>query len=348
MCVWLLTLIEDRPTTLTNALGPRLKRKPETESVRFCCGEWAAKVRYNDSATVNWFTCAGLVPGGYIAEPGLLQTPAILFCDIDGLVPVRGRIAPGFDEFIAALEHAAIPNVWVTTRTRLLIDDPRRKLGHNSPFIAEGGCGVYLPEGYFHLRPAKTLRLGRFTCLPIAEPQRAAEEALEELSAETGVSVVPLRSLSPRELAQNAGLPAAQAELMRQPDFDEIFFFAGATEDEVKHFVAASTERHCQLRQRGALWSLAVGASLKQCVRELSKLYARALRSQPKIIGISREDGDLELLAACDRGFVLVDGAQREDDSESQRERLPARFRQVELGSPDIWERIIEAVSVKS
>jgi len=25
--------------------------------------------------------------------------------------------------------------------------------------------GVYLPEGYFHLRPPKTVRLGRFTCL---------------------------------------------------------------------------------------------------------------------------------------------------------------------------------------
>src|SRR5256885_12423165 len=122
-------------------------------------------------------------------------------------------MAPGFDDFIAALEHAAIPNVWVTTRTRLQIDDPRRKLGHSHPFIAEGGCGVYLPEGYFHLRPAKTLRLGRFTCIPAAEPLPAASEALEELSSDTGVPVVALHTLSPRELAQNSGLPPREAEL---------------------------------------------------------------------------------------------------------------------------------------
>jgi predicted mannosyl-3-phosphoglycerate phosphatase (HAD superfamily) len=277
----------------------------------------------------------------------LLQTPAILFCDIDGLSPLRGKMAPEFDEFVAALEHAAIPSVWVTTRTRLLIDDPRRKLGHSHPFIAEGGCGVYLPEGYFHLRPAKTLRLGRFTCVPVAEPQPAAAEALEELAGETGVSVVPLRSLSPRELVQNTGLPAQQADLMRHRDFDEIFFFAGATEDEVKRFVAASAERHWQLRQQGALWSLALGANLKQCVRELSKLYARALRSQPKLVGIAREDEASELLAACDRGFVLVDRGGLEGDSDSKRERLPARFREIELGSAEGWERSIEAVSGK-
>src|SRR5258708_37034881 len=120
-------------------------------------------------------------------------------------------MAPGFEEFSAGLKHAAIQNVWVTMRNRLQIDDPRRKLGHNHPFIAEGGCGVYLPEGYFHLRPAKTMRLGRFTCLPVAEPQPAAAEALGELSAETGVPLVPLRSLSPPGLAQNSGWPAPQA-----------------------------------------------------------------------------------------------------------------------------------------
>jgi predicted mannosyl-3-phosphoglycerate phosphatase (HAD superfamily) len=299
----------------------------------FLLRQATSKVRYNGLST---------------RSPLLLQTPAILFCDVDGLTPVRGKIAPGFDEFMAELEHAAIPNVWVTNRTRLQIDDPRRKLGHNHPFIAEGGCGVYLPESYFHLSPPKTLRLGRFTCLPIAEPQPTAAEALEELSAETSVATVALRSLSPRELAQNSGLPAQQAELMRHPDFDELFFFAGATEGDVKRFVAESASRGWQLRQRGVLWSLAVGASLKQCVRELSKLYARALRSQPKIVGLAREDDASELLAACDRGFVLTDHANTGSSTYPKRDRLPTRFREIDLGSADSWERIIETVSGKS
>jgi predicted mannosyl-3-phosphoglycerate phosphatase (HAD superfamily) len=278
----------------------------------------------------------------------LLQTPAIIFCDVDSLLPVRGKMAPGFDEFSAELEHLAMPIVWVTNRTRLQIDDPRRKLGHNHPFIAEGGCGVYLPEGYFHLRPAKTVRLGRFTCLPIAEPQPAAAEALEELSAETGVAVVPLRSLSPRELAQNSGLPAQQAELTRHRDFDELFFFAGAAEADVRHFTTESAHRHCQLRQREVLWSLAVGANLKQCVRDLSKLYTRALRSQPKIVGIACEDKSLELLEACDRGFLLVHRTTSADASNITNQRPPARFREIALDSTNVWERIVEALSGKS
>jgi mannosyl-3-phosphoglycerate phosphatase len=281
-----------------------------------------------------------------LTEPNLLQTPAILFCDVDGLVPVRGKMVLGFDEFSAALDHAGIPMVWVTSRTRLQIDDPRRKLGHTHPFIAEGGCGAYLPEGYFHLRPAETLRLGRFTCLPIAEPQPAAAEALEELSEETSISTVALSSLSPRELAQNAGLPAQQAELTRHRDFDELFFFAGTPEDEAQRFAAEARNRGWQLRERGVLRSLAIGASMKKCVRELSKLYTRALRFQPKLVGIAAEWSDSEILTACDRGFLLV------ANSGSAAVPIPPRgrnahIREVDISAPDCWERILEAMTSK-
>jgi mannosyl-3-phosphoglycerate phosphatase len=278
----------------------------------------------------------------------LLQTPAIVFCDVDSLVPVHGKMVPGFDEFSAALEHAAIPLIWVTTRTRLQIDDPRRKLGHSHPFIAEGGGGVYLPEGYFHLRPAKTMRLGRFTCLPVAEPQPAAAAALEELSAATAIASVALRSLSPRELAQNADLSSGQAELMRHRDFDEFFFFAGAADHDVERFVAECRDRHWQLRQRGVLWSLAIGANLKQCVRELSKLYARALRSQPKIVGIASGSGASELMAACDRGFLLVDHTSAAGRSYPVETRRSGAFREIDLAASGMWERIAKALSGKS
>jgi hypothetical protein len=178
--------------------------------------------------------------------------------------------------------------------------------------------------------------------LPIAEPQPAAAEALEELSAEGGVAVVPLRSLSPRELAQNSGLPPQQAELLRHPDFHELFFFAGASAADIERFVAEGANRHWQLRQRGVMWSLAVGANLQRCLRELSKLYARALRSRPKNVGIASKT---ELLEACDRGFLLVDSSTSSEASNTTRERRPARFREIELDSPDVWQRIVQALS---
>jgi len=154
----------------------------------------------------------------------LLETSQVLYIAVDPLISAHGKAFPGFEEFTAALDLAGVPAVWLTSRSRLHFDEPRRKLGHRHPFIAEEGCAVYLPEDYFHLRPeaprdrsakARTMRLGRFTCIPVAEPLPAAAEALEALSEDTGVPIVTLRALSPRELVQNTGLPEREAELAR-------------------------------------------------------------------------------------------------------------------------------------
>jgi len=229
-----------------------------------------------------------------------------MYLAVDSLVPVRGKTLAGLDEFSASLDHSAVPAVWVTSRTRLQMDDPRRKNGHTHPFIGEGGCAVFLPEDYFHLRPEKTLRLGRFTSMPVAQPQPAAQEALASLAEDTGVEAVPLRSLSPRELVQNSGLPARDAEMARQRDFDELFFFAGASDADIARFVAEAKLRKLALRQHGVLWSLAVGASLQKCIRDLTKLYDRALRYHAVVLGVATAAEAPELFACCERNILLA------------------------------------------
>src|SRR5437660_10914097 len=206
------------------------------------------------------------------SEPYLRQTSNVLYIAVDTLIPLRGHSFPGLDEFTAALDHEAIPAVWLTSRSRLQFDDARRKHGHTQPFIAEDGCAVYLPEGYFHLRPdsdpsrarkAATVRLGRFTCIPVAAALPAVSDALQALSHATGVPVVTLRSLSSRELVQNVGLPQREAELARQRDFDDLFFFAGASDAGVQKSLAEGRHRHRRFRQRARRWPASMLPSLR-------------------------------------------------------------------------------------
>jgi len=275
----------------------------------------------------------------------LRQTPCVLYIAVDALIPARGRSAAGLDEFTAALDHAVIPAVWVTNRSRLEFDAARRKHAHTHPFIAEDGSGVFLPEGYFHLRPEKTVRLGRFTCVPMAEALPAAANALEALSDETNVPVVALSSLSPRELAQNTGLPQREAELVRQRDFDVLFFFAGASEKDIQRFVQAGREKKYELRQHGVMWSLAIGASLKRCIQSLSKLYDRALRYHPTIMGIAKSEESKELFAACDRSILLIDGKIEENSDASPQATQGARTKRYSLHDPEVWQLILEQIA---
>jgi predicted mannosyl-3-phosphoglycerate phosphatase (HAD superfamily) len=285
----------------------------------------------------------------------LRQTSTVLYIAVDSLIPPRGNSLHGLDEFTATLDHQGIPAVWLTQRSRLQFDDARRKHGHSHPYIAEDGCGVYLPEGYFNLRPAAeggkgkkapTIRLGRFTCVPIAQTLPAAAEALQSLSDDVEVPIVTLRSLSPRELAQNTGLPLKEAELARQRDFDDIFFFAGASDAEVEKFLAEGRNRSMDFRQHGVLWSTAIGASVQRCIRELGKLYDRALRYHAHTLAIATPDLAPGLFPYCERSILLADD-KTELASALNDKPVTSHARRVPLRSSNLWEQLLVAVGAK-
>lgn len=262
---------------------------------------------------------------------------SVLYLSIDPFLPPHGKPAHGLNEFSAEMEHAGVPVVWVSSRNRFQLDAPLRAVGHNHPVIAEGACGVYIPEGYFNVRGEKAIRLGRFMCIPIAQPQPAAAEMLEELSSETGVETVPLAALSPRELAQNSGLPTREAELLRHRDFDELFFFAGADEEEIVRFRVRAKERGAAVRLSDSFWSIARGANMAACVRESGRLYERAMRTRAGAVVVALRGENL--LSVGDRQIALSNksGTKKEGRNESvgssQRQEL-------DLTDPELWGRL--------
>jgi predicted mannosyl-3-phosphoglycerate phosphatase (HAD superfamily) len=274
----------------------------------------------------------------------LRSSNKLVYIAIDDLILTSGKPLTGFPEFLQGLEEANLPCVWISSRNRHELDSAIRKLGHAAPFIAEGGSGVYLPEDYFHLKPAKTIRFARFTVIPVATPQPAAAEALDQLAEDTGIEAVALRTLSPRELSQNVGLAQREAELLRQRDFDELFFFAGASDAEIKKFQAEAARRNLQLRPRGNLWSLVAGANLATCIRQLTGLYERAIRAHPFSIALATAEDASELFPCCNRGILLA--ARSADSSEAVSSAHTLQLL-LPLFAPDTWEAALESILAK-
>jgi mannosyl-3-phosphoglycerate phosphatase len=270
----------------------------------------------------------------------LRPSNTVVFCAIDDLIPISGAPLSGFVGFLQGLTDSGIPSVWVTSRNRHQLDTPIRKLGHSGPFIAEGGSGVYLPQDYFHLKPAHTVRFGRFTCIPKAAAQPVAAEALEALAEETGISVVPLRALSPRELQQNTGLPRHEADILRQRDFDELFFFAGASDADIQTFRQRAQHHKYAVRSDGSLWSLAVHADSVGCVQDLRKLYDRALHAHSFAVALATPETP-ELVKACDRAILLTDRASHEPQPHASGRPAPTPLL---LFSPSSWPTALEAI----
>jgi predicted mannosyl-3-phosphoglycerate phosphatase (HAD superfamily) len=292
----------------------------------------------------------------------MLRRTKTVYAAVDSFLSPRGRVLHHFDQLLDELGSAQIPCIWMTGGTRAQLDEPRRRFGQHDPYIGENGCGVYLPEDYFHLKGSKTVRLGRYTCIPMAKPHPAAAEALDELAAELEISVVPLRKLSLRELSQNTGLPPKEAELVRMRDFDELFFFAGATEAEISRFQDQAKARELVLQPAGAFWSLSCGADLAKCVKELGGLYDRALRSHAIRVGLrmgvpenaveNPDVGQRWPKAAFDRTVTILERLEKDADLTTYASgKQPAEDsggRKFYIGSPTVWEEVLDTLSLSS
>ena len=274
----------------------------------------------------------------------MFKSKSVVYCTVDPFLSSRGKFLYGFDEFQSELDQLQIPCVWISNRSRMQLDEPRRRADHAEPFIAEDGCAVYLPEDYFHLKPTKTIRLGRFTCIPVARQLPAAADALEAISESSGVPVVPLLSLSPRELAQNTSLPNHDAELARQRDFDELFFFAGASDQDIVRFQSMAKEQKLSLREYGPFWSLAVGADMRRCIRELGDLFDRSLHGHTHRFAIAAGAESANIFASCDRRIRLAPSAKSASSAPLSSDRL----HELPITAPDLWESVLSAIQSRA
>jgi len=75
----------------------------------------------------------------------MIRRTQTIYVTLDPFLSLRGTVLHHFDQFLAGLDDAEFPCIWMTSLTRAQLDEPRRRLGHNHPFIGESGCGVYLP-----------------------------------------------------------------------------------------------------------------------------------------------------------------------------------------------------------
>jgi hypothetical protein len=110
-------------------------------------------------------------------------------------------------------------------------------------------------------------------------------------------------------------------------DFDELFFFAGASDSDIAKFAAETKTRGFTLQNLGSFWSFSVGGDYAKCIRELGALYDRALRYHALRVGVAvtptaettnAVNSDMRLkslAAACDRTIFL---AERQPSSDSQ------------------------------
>ena len=115
-------------------------------------------------------------------------------------------------------------------------------------------------------------------------------------------------------------------------DFDELFFFAGATESDIAKFADEAKLRGLALQNIGAFWSLSCGADYAKCIRELGGLYDRALRYHAFRVGLGvspslakTPEKQMSSVCTAEGGFLKHDPHAAAERNGELREVTPSR-----------------------
>jgi predicted mannosyl-3-phosphoglycerate phosphatase (HAD superfamily) len=231
-----------------------------------------------------------------------------------------------------------------TRGTRAQLEPLRRKLEHQHPFLTESCAGLFIPDGYFNLRLEGATRAGRNFCVPFARSHAEAAVALAEIAEEAGATVAGFSQMSLREIARNSGLSDRDAELYRQREFGEVFFFAGETPEATKRFLQVANEHGWEAVPGEPLWELR--AKLKQhgqdAVRYLMATYRKAAHGRLRSVAIGSDARELDLLSTTDTAVILRRHAG--DLDETLLSRLPRAMRAERPGAEGWSEAITQIV----
>ena len=274
-----------------------------------------------------------------VLDGAMLAARHVIFTDLDGTLLDRDTYSwAAAGEALEEIERRRVPLVFVSSKTRAEVEVLRQELGNTHPFVTENGGGLFIPNGYFNQPMTGSSRAGHYHCFGLGKPYSEVVAAREEIAQAAGTEVAGFHDMSVREVAENTGMNPRQAELAREREFDEPFFFAGASEQAIAKFVELAGQRGFQVTRGGRFWHLFSGSDKGRAVRQLMGLYRKAMSGRVRSIGLGDSANDIPMLAAVDQA-VLLPRADGELDAEAV-----AKLRSVtraQLAGPAGWNDIV-------
>ncbi len=228
--------------------------------------------------------------------------PGVIFTDLDGTLLSSETYDPGRSrETLALCKRRQIPVVFVSSKTRAEIEEIRRDLNLDNPFISENGGGIYLPQETWE-QPDGFHPQGKFWCLSLGKPYPEVVALLQQCARRCGVEVRGFSTLSTAQVAEWTGLSESEARRARQREYDEPFRIVPEDGTALACLREAMTRAGCTLTSGDRFHHALCGCDKGKAVKILIALYRRK-QGERTVAGIGDAENDLPMLEAVDRPY---------------------------------------------
>jgi mannosyl-3-phosphoglycerate phosphatase len=231
----------------------------------------------------------------------------VIFTDLDGCLLDRETYS--FEPAQTALgliRKKKIPLILVSSKTRVEMEEYRRKLKNGHPFVSENGGAVFIPKGYFSFQFSHEREWGKYFVLELGAFYPQIIRALEFIKKETGIQIKGFHDLSEEDLSCLSDLSCEEAALAKKREYDEPFLIEGG-EKEIKIVQRKIRERGLNYVWGGRFHHILGQNDKGKAVEILKKLYRKEF-SSIRTLGIGNSLNDLPMLSAVDHPIFLRGG----------------------------------------
>ena len=262
----------------------------------------------------------------------------VIFTDLDGCLLDRETYS--FEPAQAALRlirEKKIPLIPVSSKTRAEMEEYRRRLKNDHPFVSENGGAVFIPKGYFSFQFSYDREWEEYRVLELGTFYPQIIRALEFIKKETGIQIRGFHDLSEEDLVLLSGLTRGEAAWAKKREYDEPFLIEGG-EKEIKIVQKKIRERGLNYVWGGRFHHILGKNDKGKATQILKDLYKKE-SSSVWTVGIGDSLNDLPMLSAVDHPILL----KGEKDVSSEISAIK-NLVLVEGTGPQAWNKVILSV----
>jgi len=228
----------------------------------------------------------------------------VIFTDLDGcLLDSKTYTFEPAQAALRLIKEKKIPLVLVSSKTRVEIEEYRRRLKNNHPFVSENGGAVFIPKGYFSFDFPYEREWEEYFVLELGTFYPQIIRALEFIKKETGIRIRGFHDLSEEDLVFLSGLTREEAAWAKKREYDEPFLIEGG-EREIKIVQKKIRDRGLNYVWGGRFHHILGKNDKGKAAQILEDLYKKEF-SSIQTVGIGDSLNDLPMLSAVDHPMFL-------------------------------------------
>lgn len=266
------------------------------------------------------------------------RLPIIVFTDLDGTLLDHDTYRfTAAEPALEKLKQHGIPLIITTSKTMEELHVIRNSLGNAHPFVAENGCVIAAPEGYFPGMDSLPLKK-RYRIIHLGRDRQTILDILHRLRDDQGFRFKGFSDMTQEDIAALTGLGLEEARHASIRLSTEPLMWQD-TDAALARFSALLAEQGLSQVQGGRFISVSSPVDKGDGVDTLTEFYAGLYGETPVTIALGDSPNDLSMLNRVNVAVIV-----RSDRSETLVPEHAGRVVRTEKRGPDGWRAAMETL----